>query len=174
VRRWLFNLAAAMSLLLCAVTVALWVRSYWYLDSLQRAPNPQRFWLVESADGRLYVQRNSASAPFWPNSRLEYSGGELKRLFYSYLPFRWRFAGFAYGHGPVPTTPGIAMTAHVFLVPHAFVATVLAVLPALWLRAAQRRRRTRARHAAGVCTRCGYDRRATPDRCPECGAVALP
>ena len=54
--------------------------------------------------------------------------------------------------------------------------TSLAVLgivvpPVLLASSAHRDRCRRRRVATGHCPSCGYDLRASPDRCPECGAV---
>jgi hypothetical protein len=59
-------------------------------------------------------------------------------------------------------------TAHLVLVPTSYLLVGELVLPVVWLRGWLRRRR-RAR--AGRCAGCGYDLRATPDRCPEYGTI---
>src|SRR5436305_13959777 len=43
-------------------------------------------------------------------------------------------------------------------------------LALLWLERVVRRK---SAVCAGRCANCGYDLRATPDRCPECGAVRM-
>lgn len=46
-----------------------------------------------------------------------------------------------------------------------------AILPLAWAVVVCRRERRRKRLAAGLCAGCGYDLRASPSRCPECGTV---
>ena len=53
-------------------------------------------------------------------------------------------------------------------VPHWLPALLLSLAPA---RRLVRRLQCRRRARAGLCPRCGYDLRATRDRCPECGAA---
>ncbi|HTW93231.1 MAG TPA: hypothetical protein VMD30_00460 [Tepidisphaeraceae bacterium] len=53
-----------------------------------------------------------------------------------------------------------------YAVPSWFPVGLATVLPAAWIF-----RRFGRRWPQGTCTHCGYDLRASPDRCPECGSV---
>jgi hypothetical protein len=56
-------------------------------------------------------------------------------------------------------------------VPH-WSAVVVCGLTTTWMAVGPGARRTR-RRAKGLCEQCGYDLRASSDRCPECGASIL-
>ena len=65
-------------------------------------------------------------------------------------------------------------TVRFVIVPWWVVMAAASVVPgmqsAVWLR----RQRTRRRRDRNLCMRCGYDLRATPERCPECGTLVTP
>ena len=79
-------------------------------------------------------------------------------------------AGFGVENGEYPWRwPGALRTRWVGVtLPYWAVAMACGAIPLLWLRRARRRARAQGK---GRCAACGYDMRATPDRCPECGAT---
>src|SRR5688572_2489715 len=113
-RRGLFNLATAVSLLLCFAVVGLWVRSYWGIDALDRWDRTAVH--VRSSHGRLVVHVVRHSRPQyrgeslgWEVSRSAPPTAEERRAFASVAPprgtsRRWRALGFEYLRGgpPVP------------------------------------------------------------------------
>jgi hypothetical protein len=100
-------------------------------------------------------------------------------------PVRWftfRFAGdgrsgsIVDGMDPGPTdfafhtgvtAQPVAQRSTTVIVPHWAILVAASVLPAGRFVSMFRRRRARKQ---GTCAACGYDLRASPGRCPECGA----
>jgi hypothetical protein len=82
--------------------------------------------------------------------------------------------GFGAGHLAYESDAGpdwVKRTETAIRAPHWFIALVL-IGPSLL--ALRKSRRLRHRLAAGLCPACGYDLRASEDRCPECGLAIMP
>jgi hypothetical protein len=71
---------------------------------------------------------------------------------------------FTPGSVRIRTSPGDEISTSLWAL-----ALLVAVTPHL-IRDFKSKRRDR-RRAGGLCPSCGYDVRATPERCPECGAT---
>jgi len=147
--RRVFTIASALSLLLSVATVVLWVRSYRFIDRLGW---DQERVAAGSEGGELGV------AVYWNGARPHFIGwtsvaGDGKSSARSISDSC--FMGFGFFRQKVFS--GV-------FVPHWFIAVAFLTLP-LALRLSRSRSSTRA----GVCPTYGYDLRATPDRCPECG-----
>ena len=165
-KRRLLNLLTILSLLLCALFAAAWARSSGRYDvargTLARQ-GPLPFVELKSEGGALSVGYMPSSS--WGAHWTTESGTYPRRWFrYGFLCYSLRFR-----MNPYDGTPPVMGTYYRVQAPYWALVTVSAVLPAwrggrvAWLR----RKRRLARD--GRCVRCGYDLRATPDRCPECG-----
>jgi hypothetical protein len=175
--RWASNVVTGLSLLLCVAVVALWARSYWYYDQVRRTTERDDFY-VNSYLGEVQML---AGLDVWPgehNRRLCYrayptgwsSGFPPKAR--EYRTAKWHALGFGFHkveHGGMNPKGGWIRGRRLY-VPHWALAVCLAALPGLRLALIMWRARRRAwRRARNLCPVCGYDLRASPECCPECG-----
>lgn len=85
------------------------------------------------------------------------------------LGFRWDMEpkmSWGGGGGRVDFAYGVEV-----MIPYWLMLVVFGIGPTVWWVGRVRRRRATAREMRNCCRKCGYDLRATPERCPECGEV---
>ena len=163
--RRLFTILSAVSLLLAIMTLVFWIRSRTVYDTLSFSATPP-FRTIGSCDGHLifdgFVGRAQHFGKYWHPTPVD--RGKIAGESYNYLYWTrgHRFAGFAAARMSVPDERDYLL----ITVPHWFVALLFSGCPTWWWI------KRRVRYGPGLCQRCGYDLRATPDRCPECGTVS--
>ena len=166
-RRRLLNLLTLLSLLLCVAVAALWVRSYWRIDGLC-GEAISHYYEMYTWRGGLWLGDFGAdgSRAEVPRAVRRLDGEAQLQLLFEDM--RHGLIGW-FGFGSSSAVAGAGTRLRLFVVPLWLPGIVLAYLPVLHL-LGWRRRTGRS----GLCPRCGYDLRATPDRCPECGTFPLP
>ena len=139
-------------------TVVLWVRSYQGPDFVKYTSPNAWFLGVTSGHGTIDV----LYIPTWAQDP-EFRTGRYPPDVYYGTRYSKRFLGF----GTSVIRPELGD--RYVNIPHWFVASFSGATSALCARAWCRQRR---RMQSGQCAKCGYDLRATPTRCPECGTPA--
>jgi hypothetical protein len=166
VKRQVFNVLTALSLLLCVFVIGLWTYSY---RPISTPPSADGAWHAVSVSGKLVISQAfhvpthappdwtfySPGGKNWPETSLDRSLLEIT-WHEDGLDTMWDFGG------------GVTGTRSL-TVPFWLLALILSIAPvfAICRRIASASRATNE----PTCVRCGYDLRGTPDRCPECGAV---
>jgi hypothetical protein len=167
VARILWHVTAAACLPLFLASVALWWRGHQITETFRWADRRVwQCWMLGPGQV-MYLRANSTGTltPEKLHRQPERKGAMVTDVQWLVRDFG-RFAGFAYGRAKAIDYHGWAV-----VIPMWFVCLVFAVPPGV--RVVQWRKRRAARRGPGLCRKCGYDLRATPDRCPECGAEAM-
>jgi hypothetical protein len=175
--QWTFNGSAAISLLLCVAMCVLWARGYRFDDKIEYRTHGgglgghSDYWMW-SYGGAIGM---AMSTEWTPDAGISFYSSDCSALGETNInAFRsdrsarpgLHLLGLWFVHDPTDRSP---LPWRELGLPTWFAVIFLAILPLVWMRGCARRR-DRMRH--GLCPTCGYDLRVSPNRCPECGALA--
>lgn len=168
--RYAFHAITLLLLVLCLATAILGVRDRHTVEAVAYRWRHSQIYAGVCA-GRALLGHNQdmenadqdLGFDWWSESRpQQFPADGWDDEVADYQAYAWR--GFSYEGNSSGPHPYWGVT-----VPAWFAVLALSLLPALWVRSHGHRRTDVRRKANGCCRTCGYDLRATPNRCPECG-----
>lgn len=172
-KRRLFTILSAVSITLCAAMIGLWVRSYWRCDMLTGGANTPpsiRAWSISSENGCVSVDwaaltiliRTEGILPLdmitkeetqgfhWTTTRSFRPHNVIRGL----ARFGWR--------GFLDDKLHFRTAVYGLVFPYWLPLLLASIYPAIWIR---QKRLEQRRGRLGCCLSCGYDLRASADRC---------
>jgi hypothetical protein len=164
--QWLFNGLMAFSLCLCILTIAILLESFFFRDDFNYG------WADHQS--KAYQARIIVTRGFLQLNFERVTGNGLGDFGFSHIHVPARQSVFFphYFGADYVRFPKYGETFEQWYAwtPIGALILLFAIGPAWWLM----RRRARLNRIASrshFCGHCGYDLRATPDRCPECGTI---
>jgi hypothetical protein len=150
-RRLLFHILSTFSLLLCLTSIVFWYRSHHIThdslkiaDSINIRTTSPRYWIVTHPNNLTLCRQVGKN---WDHPLKEFKFVGLK------------FGGL-YGQGSMLWN---------LIIPFWMLTSLFALLPLCEVPRLIRFLTKSVRSTRGLCLSCGYDLRASPSRCPECG-----
>jgi hypothetical protein len=174
--RWMFNGITAISLLLSVATAFLWYRGFHVGDGCSWVAPGRSYQLsIDSGKGNIafsFIRVDGGTEHLGSAPGFHYERSKPMSFYALGWPidFNWQGLGFLIrSFRSLLTSPAgnpWVLRWSFIALPRWFVLMLLAIPPAAWLI-----RHRRIVQGSGLCQTCGYDLRATPDRCPECGTI---
>ena len=168
-RRWVFGVVAALSLALVPVVLWCWWRSHLPHDTSFHVHGGRFVVVFTEGQTTWYFGDQYVGEPTKDSRGVDWLWTLLRRgskpsPYVAGTPRVRRRLGFELYDN---VKPGGRPDYWVLAIPFGYLLAATALPPAAWLAALPLRGRFRRGH----CARCGYDLRASTDRCPECGTA---